>query len=75
MIILDNMSIQQLSSASYHLLQANILDIDSINIIFVLYRNLIPNDDSSLLNDLKHVNIVLESSYRVFMYRNGDFEV
>ena len=39
----------------------------SINIILVLYRNFIPNDNPGLLEDWEHVTIVFEPSHRVFM--------
>jgi len=49
--------------------------INSINIILVLYRNFIPNDNLGLLEDWEHVTIVFESSHRVFMNRKRNLEV
>jgi len=48
--------------------------INSINIILVLHRNFIPNDNLSLLEDWEHVTIVFEPSHRVFMDRKRNLE-
>ena len=45
-----------------------------INIILVLHRNFIPNNNPSLLEDWEYVTIAFESSYRVFMDRKRNLE-
>ena len=49
--------------------------INSINIILVLHRNFIPNNNPSLLEDWEHITIVFETSHRVSMDRKRNFEV
>ena len=48
--------------------------INSINIILVLHRNFIPNDNLGLLEDWEHVTIAFEPSHRVFMDRKRNFK-
>ena len=74
MVILDNMLIQELSSASDYFKQVSKTLINSINIILVLHRNFIPNYNPSLLEDWKHVTIIFESSHRVFMDSKRNLE-
>jgi len=49
--------------------------INNINIILVLHRNFIPNDNLGLLEDWEHVTIAFEPSHRVFMNRKRDLKV
>jgi len=48
--------------------------INRINIILVLHRNFIPNDNLGLLEDWEHVTIAFESSHRVVMNRKRNLE-
>jgi len=48
--------------------------INSINIILVLHRNFIPNDNLGLLEDWEHVTIAFESSHRVFINGKRNLE-
>ena len=67
MIILDNISIQELSSASDLLLQASL--------ILMLHRNFIPNDNPGFLENWEYITIAFEPSYRVFMNKKRNLEV
>ena len=46
----------------------------SINIILVLHRNFIPNNNLGLLENWEHITIAFEPSHRVFMNRKRDLE-
>ena len=48
--------------------------INSINIILVLHRNFIPNDNPSLLEDWEHITIAFKPNHRVFINRKRNLE-
>jgi len=49
--------------------------INSMNIILVLHRNFIPNNNLGLLENWEHVTIAFEPSHRVFINRKRNLEV
>ena len=49
--------------------------INSINIILVLHRNFIPDNNPSLLKNWEYITIAFESNHRVFMDRKRNFKV